>query len=107
MASLQIHDLQINKLLDEKALATVYGGLSFGWIVPYQPNRSSSPASVLIGQMQVFNLLLVNPVFNQIEQTVNQVNFVDITTTEVVDSSVNVLVGQGNSGSNSSLPLPI
>lgn len=107
MASLQIHDLHTDTLLDKKALATIYGGLSFGWIVPFQPERPSSPQGVIIGQMQVFNLLLVNPVFNQIQQTVNQVNFVDINTTQVVDSSVNVLVGQGNSGNNRSLPLPI
>jgi len=107
MASLQIHDLHYSKHLDEKALVTIYGGMGFGWIVPYQPGGPSVPPSIIIGQMQVFNLSLVNPVFNQIEQTVNQTNFVNIDTTDVVDSTIGILVGQGNNGNNRSLPLPI
>lgn len=100
MATLKIHNLQINKQLDVRARKAVHGGMSFGWIRPFQSSLGGSGAPLYIGQMTV----LLNPVFNQITQTVNQVEFVTVETTENVDSSINVIVGQGQNGNVGQLP---
>ena len=96
MAILKIQNLKVSKQLDVKALQAVRGGMmSFGWIRPYQRSLGGSPGSpIFIGQMTV----LVNPVFNQITKTVNQVQFVTVETTENINSTVNVLIDQGQDG---------
>jgi hypothetical protein len=100
MAMLKIQNLQIDKQLDIKALKAIRGGMNFGWIRPYENTQGGYLAPIFIGQMTV----MMNPVFNQITQTVNQVEFVTVETTENVDSSVNVIVGQGQRGNVGRLP---
>ena len=101
MACLKINNLQLNKQLDIKARRVVRGGMSFGWIRPYQHALSGSSGSpIFIGQMTV----LLNPVFNQITQTVNQVEFVTVETNQNTDSSINVIVDQGQNGNVGRLP---
>jgi len=110
MASLQIHDLNTRQLLDEKALATVRGGMSFNWIMPYRSGSAGSQApygtTVNSLQMQVTNVLLVNPVFNNIYQTVIQNELVNIDASDTVDSAINILIDKGQSAGNSSLSFP-
>ncbi len=103
MATLSINDLPANKRHDRQAMKALRGGMSFGWIRPYQSAGSSTPFSMIIGKLQVYNYRLINPIF----QTVNQTNLVDIDITETVESLVQVSVGQENLGSNGGLPLPI
>lgn len=101
MTMLKIENLQINKQLDVRALKVIRGGMmSFGWIRPYQRSFGGGASPIYIGQMTV----LVNPVFNSITQTVNQVEFVTVETTQNVDSSINVIVGQGQNGNVGQLP---
>ena len=103
MATLSINDLQANERHDRQAMANLRGGMSFGWIRPYQSGRATTPFNVIIDKLQVFNFRLMNPIF----QTVNQTNLVDIDITETFESSVQVAVGQENLGGNGGLPLPI
>jgi len=103
MATLSINDLPANKSHDRQAMTALRGGMSFGWIRPYQSASASTPFNVIIGKLQVFNFRLINPIF----QTVNQTNLVDIDITETFESSVQVAVGQENLGSNGGLPLAI
>jgi hypothetical protein len=106
MASLKIHDLNASTHLDAKALAVIYGGISFGWIRPYLKSQpSSSFGTTIIGQ--VSNTFLINPTFNRIYNTVNQLEFVTIDATENVDSLISVDVNLGQTGASRSLPLPI
>jgi hypothetical protein len=103
MATLKIRNLAFSHRLDVQACKVLRGGMSFGWIRPYQEPSggiSAGGAPLYIGQMTV----LLNPVFNQITQTVNQVEFVTVETTENVDSSVNVFVGQRQNGNVGPLP---
>ena len=48
--------------------------------------------------------VMLNPVFNQITQTVNQVEYVSVDTSENVDSQVNVIVEQGQKGNVGRFP---
>ena len=97
MASLKIHDLNASTHLDAKALAAVYGGISFGWIRPYLKSQpSSSFGTTIIGQ--VSNTFLINPIFNQTYNTVYQVEIVSIDASENVDSLINVQTDQGQFG---------
>ena len=102
MATLKIRNLSFSHRLDVQACKALRGGMSFGWIRSYQkPGRGlGNGAPLHIGQMTV----LLNPVFNQITQTVNQVEYVTVETTENIDSSVNVFVGQGQNGNVGQLP---
>lgn len=112
MASLQIHDLDTHHSLDNKALAAVHGGMSFGWIVPHGygsgAGGSQAPYGTIVSslQMQVTNILLVNPVFNNISQTVIQNELVNIDASDTADSAINILIDKGQSAGNSSLSFP-
>ncbi len=95
MAILNIDDLHASEAQDRRAMKTVRGGrMSFGWIRPYTAQSGSSPFSIFIGQIQVYNYTLINPAFN----TVNQVEFINVDASQVVDSSVQISVEQGQDG---------
>ena len=96
MATLKIHDLHANEAQDRQAMNSVRGGrMSFGWIRPYtEPTTGPSPFGIFIGQIQVYNYTLINPVFN----TVNQVEYTNIDASQVVESAVQISVGQGQGG---------
>lgn len=100
MATLKIRNLQFNRQLDAKALKAIRGGMNFGWIRPFANGNGSSLSPFFIGQMTV----MLNPVFNQITQTVNQVEYVSVDTSENVDSQVNVIVEQGQKGNVGRFP---
>jgi hypothetical protein len=95
MAILDIKDLHANEAQDRHAMKAVRGGrMSFGWIRPYTEQSGASPVSVFIGQIQVYNYALINPVFN----SVNQVEYISVDASQVVDSSVQISVRQGQDG---------
>ncbi len=76
-------------------METVRGGrMSFGWIRPDTEQSGTSPFSIFIGQIQVYNCALINPVFN----SVNQVEYINADANQVVDSSVRISVQQGQDG---------
>ena len=103
MALLKIRNLQSYKQLDVHAQAVVYGGINTGFILPYQKKRSSSatlPYNMIIGSIQVTNVLLIDPVFNLLNKTINQNQFINVDTSNVADSVLNILVGQDQAGSN-------
>jgi len=107
MASLKIHDLSANAQLDAKALAVIFGGMSFGWISPYRKQGSSPFGNTYIGQMTVSNTFFINPIFNQTYNTVNQLEFVTVDVAENVDSLVNVDIDLGQTAASQSLPFSI
>ena len=95
MANLAILDLPIGEKLDRQALKCVRGGrMSFGWIRPYQEPVAAPPFGVFINELNVYNILLANPVFN----TVNQVAYNSIDASGNVDSDLMIAVGQGQDG---------
>lgn len=95
MATLKILDLPTGKPLDRRAMKRVVGGrMSFGWIRPYQEPVAAPPAGIFINQLNVYNILLANPVFN----TVNQVAYNNIDASNNVDSRLQIAVGQGQGG---------
>ena len=95
MATLEILDLPIGDHLDRRALKRVCGGrMSFGWIRPYQEPQAAPPFGIFIGELNVYNILLANPVFN----TVNQVAYNRIDASGNVDSDLRIGVGQGQNG---------
>ena len=99
MTFLTIHDLPARKDLDAEALTVIRGGISFGWIQPYRKEQPSSPWGVtIIGEINVSNTFLINPIFNQTYNTVYQVEIVSIDASENVDSLINVQTGQGQFG---------
>ncbi len=102
MTQLKINDLQNKTALEEKALAAIYGGINTGFILPYQDKKRRQPTMVptIIGSIEVTNNFLINPVFNLINKTVNQNQFVNVDTSNIADSIVNVLIGQDQAGSN-------
>ncbi len=103
MASLKIHDLYASTHLDAEALTVIYGGISFGWIQPYRKEQSSSPfGATIIGEINVSNTILVNPIFNQTYNTVYQVEIVSIDASKNVDAMINIQTGQGQIGRASS-----
>lgn len=97
MASLQIRDLHFSKRLDKKALAATYGG-TYDWISTFRRGSPFNPYNIIIGKMQIFNVVLIDPVFN----TLNQNQFINIDASEAVDSDINIRVDQGQTGSNRS-----
>lgn len=102
MASLLIRNLDSSRILDKKALAVTYGGI-FDWISTYRPNKSSSPYGIFIGQLQVVNVLLVNPVFN----TLNQVAIIDVDASNNTDSDLEINSGLGQFGKSQLLQSPL
>lgn len=95
MAILNINDLHANEAQDRQAMKTVRGGrMSFGWIRPYTEQSGTSPYSVFIGQIQVYNYALINPVFN----SVNQVEYISVDASQVTDSIVQISLDQGQDG---------
>ena len=103
MTSLTIHDLPASEDLDAEALAVICGGISFGWIQPYRKKQPSSPfGNTIIGEINVSNTFLINPIFNQTYNTVYQVEIVSIDASENVDSLIDVQTGQGQFGRASS-----
>lgn len=95
MAKLMIKDLRADETLDKQAMLDVRGGrMSFGWIRPFSRQSGAFPYNVFIGQIQVYNYTLINPVFN----TVNQVEFINVDASDVVDSDVRISVSQGQNG---------
>ena len=99
MTFLTTHDLPACKDLDAEALAVISGGISFGWIQPYRKQQPSSPfGTTIIGEINVSNTLLINPIFNQTYNTAYQVEIVSIDASENVDSLINVQTDQGQFG---------
>ena len=98
MTVLTIHDLPACKDLDAEARAVICGGISFGWIQPYRKEQPSSFGTTIIGEINVSNTLLINPIFNQTYNTVYQVEIVSIDASENVDSLINVQTDQGQFG---------
>jgi len=93
MPTIQIDDLPASCDLDRRAMAQVHGGrMSFGWLRPYTEQSSPMPFNVLIGQVNVYNL--VDPVFN----TVNQVEYTNIDISNVADSAIGTAVAQRQGG---------
>lgn len=102
MASLQIRNLDSSRVLDKEVLAVTYGGI-FDWISTYRPGASSSPYGIYIGQLQVVNVLLVNPVFN----TLNQVAIIDVDASNNSDSVLDINSGLGQFGKSELLQSPL
>lgn len=100
MATLVIKDLRMSVRLDRKAQRNIIAGMGFGWISAYR-RGGSNPYGIAINHLQVFNVLLVNPIFN----TVNQNQFLNIDASDAVDSAINILVDQGQTGTSQSLPV--
>ena len=96
MRNLKIENLSLNHDLDRQACAEVLGGrMSFGWLTPYtEQTSSSSPFNILIGELNVNNYTLVDPVFH----TVNQVEYSRIYIGSAVDSTITNTVGQSQDG---------
>lgn len=95
MATLEIIDLPTGEHLDGRALKGIRGGrMSFGWIRPYQEPTATPPFGIFIGELNVYNILLANPVFN----SVNQVAYNNIDASGNVDSDLRIAVGQGQDG---------
>jgi hypothetical protein len=101
MTTLTIHDLQESKQLDSAARTAIYGGVN-DWIATYRPQSASSLRGAIIGQLNINNYLLVNPVFNML----NQYEFVNIDVAQNFNSAINVLVDQSNAGSNGTPSAP-
>lgn len=99
MTTLTIHDLPKSKTLDRAARSAIYGGIN-DWIATYRPQ--SALRNAVIGQLTVNNFLLINPIFN----TLNQYEFVNIDIAQTFDSAINVLVNQSNAGSNGTPGVP-
>lgn len=96
MANLKIDNLALSLDLDREAREKVLGGrMSFGWITPYTEQTStSSPFNLLIGEVNVYNYNLIDPVFH----TVNQVEYTKIDIGSAIDSSITNTVGQSQTG---------
>ncbi|NEV63341.1 hypothetical protein [Thiorhodococcus minor] len=96
MTTLSIEDLAWSRDLDQEARAKVLGGrMSFGWITPYtEQTSSSSPFNLLVGEVNVYNYNLIDPVFH----TVNQVEYTKIDIGSAIDSSITNTVGQSQTG---------
>jgi hypothetical protein len=97
MTTLTINDLHEDHQLDRAALATIRGGVN-DWIRTFQP--PSALRGSIIGSLNINNYLLINPVFN----TLNQYEFVNVDVSESFDSAINVLVNQANAGANTTTP---
>ena len=102
MAFLQIRDLNSSRHLDRKALAATYGGI-LDWVSTYRPNRSSNPYGISIGQLQVVNVKLINPVFN----TLNQVAVIDVDASNNTGSVLDINSGLGQIGKSELLQSPL
>lgn len=107
MATLKIHDLSVSKDLDAKARAAILGGISFGWIRPFAGKQSSPVGNTFIGQVNVSNTFLLNPVFSTVYNTVNQLEFVTIDVAENSDSLIAVDVAQGQAAKARALPFAV
>jgi len=93
MARLKIDNLPLNADLDKRALAKVHGGrMSFGWLRPYTEQTAATPFNVLVGQVNVYNL--IDPVFN----TVNQVEYTRVDISNVADSTISNAIAQRQNG---------
>jgi len=97
MTSLTIQDLHESKRLDGAARKAIYGGVN-DWISTYTPR--SALRGAIIGQVN--NYLLMNPVFN----ILNQYELVNIDASQNFDSLINIVVDQANAGSNSAHGVP-
>ena len=103
MTFLTTHDLPVCQDLDAEALAVISGGISLGWIQPFRKEQASSAfGTTIIGEINVSNTFLINPVFNQTYNTVYQVEIVSIDASKNVDSLINVQTDQGQFGSAAS-----
>lgn len=88
MPAIAIHDLSMNRILDNKALASIKGGGApwvFGWIRPHVAAQPSFG--------QTINFYQVNNTF-QAEQMVNQFQIIDVSNS-AANSTVSVGVGAG------------
>lgn len=101
MTTLTIHDLEESKQLDHAARTAIYGGVN-DWIATYRPQSALGLRPTIIGQLNINNYLLVNPIFN----TLNQYEFVNIDIAQTFDSAINVLVNQSNTGANGTPSVP-
>lgn len=87
MAAIAIKDLQVSRVLDRAAMASIKGGGApwvFGWIRPYV---SASP-----NQAPVVNFYQIN---NYAEQMINQIQLVDINNS-AANSSINVVLDESS-----------
>ena len=96
MANIVIKDLVATEELQAEALANVVGGISFGWIVPYQ-NQSGRPG-LPVQVTQYFQNFDID--VTEVFQTVNQIQYVNLDTSNIFESNVNILVDQGQFGLN-------
>lgn len=93
MATLKIDNLLLSADLDRQALAKVHGGrMSFGWLRPYTEQTAATPFNILIGQVNVYNL--IDPVFN----TVNQVEYTRVDINDVANSTISNAIAQRQNG---------
>ena len=96
MANIVIRDLVATEELGAEALATVIGGMSFGWIVPHQNGSGRAGLPVQITQyFQNFDIDVT-----EVFQTVNQIQYVNLDTSNIFESNVNIIVDQGQFGLN-------
>ena len=98
MANIMIKDLIATEELGAEALANVVGGISFGWIVPYQNQPSGRPGGLPVQVTQYFQNFDID--VTEVFQTVNQIQYVNLDTSNIFESNVNILVDQGQFGLN-------
>jgi hypothetical protein len=67
MSNLVINDLPESAKLDSDALATLFGGISFGWIAPYRKTPASGPG--IAGQFVSINNTVTNNFITQLNPT--------------------------------------
>ncbi|MCB1792826.1 MAG: hypothetical protein KDJ27_21280 [Gammaproteobacteria bacterium] len=94
MATLKVLDLSTETPLDRRTLKHLRGGMSFGWIRPYQEPTAAPPFGIFINELNVYNILLANPVFNSVNQVAY--NFIDASGN--TDSDIQIAVNQGQKG---------
>lgn len=105
MANIEINDLTVSNELDRKALKSILGGISFGWLAVHQKDRRLMGASPIPGiTYNDFSgaTFMANPTFviNQDFSTNNQTQVTVVEVFETINSSVGINLGQGQVGLN-------
>jgi hypothetical protein len=102
MADIVINDLAESTELDELAMKTVVGGISFGFIQPYRKKARAAAVPNVYYYDFGGATFIENPTFviNQDFSTNNQFQLIDVDVFETINSTVGINLGQGQVGLN-------
>jgi hypothetical protein len=86
MSNLVISDLPESAKLDREALATLIGGISFGWIVPY--TKPQAPGTAIAGQF----ISITNNISNNFITQLNPTNLTVFNGANSIGNSTNITI---------------